>query len=387
VQNGTRYVLVLLMGCAALFAVTVATAGNTTYTYDALGRLNEVIYPNALGIIYTYDAAGNRTQVHVVDTSPPTAPGAPTYTSVTQTSATVHWTAATDNVAVASYEYQVNSGSWVNVGNVLSANLAGLTANTNYTIYVHAKDAGGYPGAASSSILTTLPGAPGTPTFSSIAPTTATMSWTAPSGTVTLSYSYSLNNGSTWTSVGTVRTASLTGLTPGTNYTALVRASNVGGTGPNSSPGNFTTLITDSATMTEGGVHQSSPGFLETWKGYKSPTFGSLSPSALSGGKVVSVLYDFCQAITSTKPPPPSCPYSLATDSQDGILSISGFTADPGATWLTSVTAAGATRYGASAIYSYASGTSTWSWIGPVGTGSFGLSNSGTTNVVITHKP
>jgi hypothetical protein len=149
--------------------------------------------------------------------------------------------------------------------------------------------------------------------------------------------------------------------------------------------------ITDSATMTEGGTHYiGQPNLLETWKGYDtgSRTFGSLSPSALSGGKVVTALYDYCQAISDSKPPPPTCPFSGAgQNTQFGVLSISGFTADPGATWLTSVTAAGATRYGSSASYSYASGIATWQWIGPVGSGAFGLSNSGTTTVTITHKP
>jgi len=40
-----------------------ALAGDTTYTYDALGRVIEVNYPDGSKITYTYDAAGNRTQV------------------------------------------------------------------------------------------------------------------------------------------------------------------------------------------------------------------------------------------------------------------------------------------------------------------------------------
>ena len=55
------------------------------------------------------------------------------------------------------------------------------------------------------------------------------------------SYAYSLNNGSTWTSVGTALTASITGLTLGTSYTLLVHASNTGGAGASSS-GSFATL-------------------------------------------------------------------------------------------------------------------------------------------------
>lgn len=50
------------LGVTALCA-TSATAGNTTYQYDALGRVVKVTYPDAKQICYTYDAAGNRTQV------------------------------------------------------------------------------------------------------------------------------------------------------------------------------------------------------------------------------------------------------------------------------------------------------------------------------------
>jgi len=38
-------------------------AGNTTYQYDALGRVVKVTYPDSKQICYQYDAAGNRTQV------------------------------------------------------------------------------------------------------------------------------------------------------------------------------------------------------------------------------------------------------------------------------------------------------------------------------------
>ena len=145
-----------LMLTALAFAVQGASA---SYEYDAQGRLAAVRYTDGTVVNYTYDDNGNRktwTRTIVVpDTTPPSAPGTPSFSSITMTSATASWTAATDNKGVTGYDYRVNAGSWQSLSNVLSTNIGGLTAAASYTVSVRARDAAGNIGPASSNSFTT----------------------------------------------------------------------------------------------------------------------------------------------------------------------------------------------------------------------------------------
>lgn len=134
------------------------------------------------------DGGGNRGSASsanftTLDTSAPSAPGTPTFSNVNGTSATVTWTAASDNVGVTSYEYRINNGGWVSAGNVLSVNLTGLASGTAYIVEVRAKDAANNAGAASSASFTTPDAiAPSTPTNltgSAASSSAVNLSWTA----------------------------------------------------------------------------------------------------------------------------------------------------------------------------------------------------------------
>ena len=105
------------------------------------------------------DLAGNWGPVssnsfNTLDTIAPSAPGTPSFSSVTGTSATASWSAASDNVGVTGYQWRLNSGSW-NASSGSPASLTGLSANTNYTFEVQARDAAGNWGPSSSASFTT----------------------------------------------------------------------------------------------------------------------------------------------------------------------------------------------------------------------------------------
>lgn len=55
------WTLLLMLGASA--GESALGADQTTFNYDALGRLQSVTYQNGTTVVYTYDPAGNRTQV------------------------------------------------------------------------------------------------------------------------------------------------------------------------------------------------------------------------------------------------------------------------------------------------------------------------------------
>jgi endonuclease I len=88
------------------------------------------------------------------DSQAPTAPTSLASTSKTSTSITLAWNASTDNVGVTSYDVYANNVFKTNVSGI-TATITGLTASTNYSIYVKAKDAAGNTSASSSTIAVT----------------------------------------------------------------------------------------------------------------------------------------------------------------------------------------------------------------------------------------
>ncbi|MCD7442594.1 cellulase family glycosylhydrolase [Streptomyces lincolnensis] len=97
------------------------------------------------------------------DTQAPTAPGTPTASAVTATSATLTWAASSDNVGVTRYDVvRVNGTSETAVASSAtpSTTLTGLTADTAYTFAVYARDAAGNRSARSATVNVTTDDAP-----------------------------------------------------------------------------------------------------------------------------------------------------------------------------------------------------------------------------------
>ncbi|MFY1636373.1 S8 family serine peptidase [Solwaraspora sp. WMMB335] len=100
------------------------------------------------------------------DTVAPSTPGTPVASSVTATSATLTWTASTDNVGVAGYDIEraTGGGTFAPVGSSATNSFVatGLAAGTTYQFQVRAEDAAGNLSPFSAAVTVTTATATGT---------------------------------------------------------------------------------------------------------------------------------------------------------------------------------------------------------------------------------
>ena len=133
-------------------AITGATRMRVSLKYNGVPTSCEVF---SYGEVedYTVNITGA-----VADTTPPTVPTNLAASNITETAASLSWSASTDNIGVTEYEVFSNGTS---IGTVTSTgiNITGLTTNTTYSYTVVAKDAAGNISAESNSVsFTTLGG-------------------------------------------------------------------------------------------------------------------------------------------------------------------------------------------------------------------------------------
>ena len=225
----------------------VGTSATTSYSYTGLTCATTY----TLGVA-AVDAAGNVSGTATAnvataacppppppDTTPPSTPTGLATSAVGTTSATLSWTASTDNVGVTGY-HVFRDGSQVGTPAATSYNYTGLTCGTTYTLGVAAVDAAGNTsGTATKSVTTTAcpdTTAPSTPTglaTSAVDQTSATLSWTASTDNVGVT-GYRLFRGGSQVGTSATTSYSYTGLTCATTYTlgvaAVDAAGNVSGT-------------------------------------------------------------------------------------------------------------------------------------------------------------
>ncbi|MDX3128973.1 cellulase family glycosylhydrolase [Streptomyces europaeiscabiei] len=92
------------------------------------------------------------------DTTPPTAPGTPSASAVTSSSATLTWSAATDATGVTGYDVVRVNGTTETAATTTtgtSATLTGLSPATSYGFAVYARDAAGNRSARSGTVTVT----------------------------------------------------------------------------------------------------------------------------------------------------------------------------------------------------------------------------------------
>jgi glucose/arabinose dehydrogenase len=167
------------------------------------------------------------------DTQPPTAPSNVQASNVTSTSATLSWTASTDNFGVTAYDIY-NTGQLMKTvsGSTLSTTLTGLTPNTNYGFYVNARDAADNVSQASETVPVKTPPtvvdpepptAPGNLRATGSTANSVSLSWDASSDNVGVT-GYRVFSGTTQVGSATGTSTTISGLTANTQYTFTVKA-------------------------------------------------------------------------------------------------------------------------------------------------------------------
>jgi hypothetical protein len=247
---------------------TNTTTSATGTDVCASSEISTAVTCNVTGLTtgdsYTFTVAG----INVVGTGPfspasssisivpPNAPTAPTAVVASATSATVNWSAPTD-LGPAITGYQVNltntttSATATDVcpasetSTAVSCTVTGLTTGDIYTFTVagiNLVGTGNFSPASTPLMVNLVPGTPNAPTATVAGPTSATVTWVAPSDPGTAITGYQVNDTNTTTSVTATNvcpssessatvTCNVTGLITGDSYTFTVAAINTEGTG------------------------------------------------------------------------------------------------------------------------------------------------------------
>lgn len=217
---------------------------NASYTYQ--GNRNPFIDNPS----YANDIWANLSN----DTQSPSAPTNLIATGTTVNSASLSWTASTDNVGVAAYNIYVN-GTFHSTVTGTTATVSGLASGTTFSFYVIATDASGNLSPQSNVVqatTTTDTQAPTAPTNLAVNATSsnsASLSWTASTDNIAVT-GYAIYVNGTFYSTVTGTMATVSGLSPSTTYSFYVIATDAAN---NVSPQSNTATGTTTAPPPAGG--------------------------------------------------------------------------------------------------------------------------------------
>ena len=222
--------------------VTTPT-GSTATSRTISGLNNGTSYTFSVKARNTIGTSGSSDSVSATPISP--NPSAPTITSVTASDrqVTVNWSAgATNGSTISGYriERSENQTTWTSAASATSGEtsklVTGLTNGSTYYFRVFTLSNAGDSGASATSSAIRPNVTPGTPTGLNVTVgnASASLSWTAPTsngGSAITSYNViSSPVGGTVSINFAARTATVSGLTNGTDYIYKVTATNAGGT-------------------------------------------------------------------------------------------------------------------------------------------------------------
>ncbi len=224
------------------YAESVIIAGTAANSSTRYGDYNQLVAdPDGIRFWFTceYNAASTwstRIASFTLDNCTPALCGDPaglTATSITNTGATLSWTAVASAVSY-DVDYKLSTAAtWTNAATgtaLTSVSVSGLTQGTLYDWRVRATCAAGSGNYVGAQFTTTAPASCNAPvglSSSAITSSSATISWSAVSGAANYDVDYKLSTATTWTNAATATTATsvgLSGLAVSTLYDWRVRA-------------------------------------------------------------------------------------------------------------------------------------------------------------------
>jgi len=163
----------------------------------------------------------------------PAVPAVPTTlvaTNIGQTSFTANWSPVS---GATSYKLKIDNGGFVDVGNVTTYDISGLTAGTTHNYYIEASNISGTSNTSTAQAVTLLPANPSAP-VSNIASSVTSTSFRANWASVSGATGYKLYIDGTLAYTGTNLYYDKSGVVSGSSHTYYVQAYNTGGTSDNS---------------------------------------------------------------------------------------------------------------------------------------------------------